>query len=136
VTPRVVLDTNVLVSGLGWRGAPAAIVDAVHAGRLTLITSPALLAELERVLGYPKLARVFGDTQPIVDLVAASSRVVIPQHRLRLLDDETDNRVLEAAIAGEAAAVVTGDREMLALGDVEGIPILTVAAFHGRLPQG
>jgi predicted nucleic acid-binding protein len=46
---RVVLDTNVLVSGLGWSGPPAAIINAVTAGEVTLMSSPALIAELRRV---------------------------------------------------------------------------------------
>ena len=58
---RVVLDTNVLVSGLGWSGSPDAIIDAVTAGELTLLSSPALIAELRRVLSYPKLAKVFAN---------------------------------------------------------------------------
>jgi len=57
----VVLDTNKPVSGLGWSGPPAQILDAVLAGQLVLASSPALLAELERVLSYPKLARAFPD---------------------------------------------------------------------------
>jgi len=58
---RVVLDTNVLVSGLGWSGPPAAIVEAVTAGKLTFLSSPALITE-RRVLNYPKLAKVFRET--------------------------------------------------------------------------
>ena len=57
----VVLDTNTLVSGLGWSGPPSVIVDAVLAGELLLVSSPLLLSELERVLAYPKLAPVFPD---------------------------------------------------------------------------
>ena len=58
MTPRAVLDTNVIVSGLGWSGAPAAILDAVSDDRLVLVTSAPLLAELRRVLEYPRLAKV------------------------------------------------------------------------------
>jgi len=63
VTPRVVLDSNVIVSGLGWSGPPARILDAALDGRLVLVTSPPLLAELRRVRGYPKLAKVIARAQ-------------------------------------------------------------------------
>lgn len=59
MTLRAVLDTNVIVSGLGWSGPSARIVDAVLAGRCTLLSSTALLDKLQRVLAYPKLAAVF-----------------------------------------------------------------------------
>ena len=49
----VVVDTNTLVSGLGWPGPPSVIVDALLAGELVLVSSPPLLDELERVLVYP-----------------------------------------------------------------------------------
>jgi uncharacterized protein len=51
---RAVIDTNVLLSGLLWRGAPHRLIEAVRAGALTLITSPALLAELGEVVHRPK----------------------------------------------------------------------------------
>ena len=47
---RAVVDTNVLLSGLFWRGRPHALIEQVRAGTLTLISSPALLAELAEVM--------------------------------------------------------------------------------------
>jgi putative PIN family toxin of toxin-antitoxin system len=107
VTPRVVLDTNVIVSGLGWRGAPAAILDAVGDGRLALVTSAPLLAELRRVLEYPKLAKVIQGGAQLTDLVAASGIVVVPNRVLTVVSDDDDNRVLEAAIEGDADYITT-----------------------------
>lgn len=69
MTPRAVLDTNVIVSGLGWHGPPTTIIDAALDGRLVLVTSPPLLAELRRVLRYPKLAKVIHDAEQLVDLL-------------------------------------------------------------------
>jgi uncharacterized protein len=82
VTPRAVLDTNILVSGLGWGGHPAAILDAVSDGRVVLITSAPLLDELRRVLAYPKLAKVVSDAARLADIIAASSVVVEPDRVL------------------------------------------------------
>jgi len=126
---RVVLDTNVLVSGLGWSGPPAAIVDAVTAGELTLLSSPALIAELRRVLNYPKLANVFANPDAIADLVAGASVQVLTSTRLQTVDDDSDNRVLEAALEGGADYVVSGDDDLLSLGSFQGIPIVTPAVF-------
>lgn len=53
-TMRLVLDTNIIVSGLLWRGPPRAILDHARSGRVTLFTTPALLAELDDVLTRPK----------------------------------------------------------------------------------
>jgi putative PIN family toxin of toxin-antitoxin system len=126
---RVVLDTNVLVSGLGWSGPPAAIVDAVMAGELTLLSSPALIAELRRVLGYPKLANVFANPNAIADLVASTCVQVLTSTQIQVVDDDSDNRVLEAALEGGADYIVSGDDDLLSLGSFQRIPIVTPAIF-------
>ncbi len=122
---RAVLDTNVIVSGLGWRGAPAAVLDAALHGQVTLVTSPPLLAELRRVLSYPKLARVIEGGGKLADLVEASSVVVLPSRAFAVVGDESDNRVLEAAVEGAADYIVSGDEDLLGLGSFQGIAVHT-----------
>jgi putative PIN family toxin of toxin-antitoxin system len=129
VTPRIVLDSNVIVSGLGWSGPPARILDATLDGSLVLVTSPPLLAELRRVLAYPKLARLIKGPQQLVDLVEAASIVVIPLRVLDVVSDESDNRVLEAAVEGAADYIVSGDDHLLTLGTFQRIPVLAPGEF-------
>ncbi|MDA8358661.1 MAG: putative toxin-antitoxin system toxin component, PIN family, partial [Actinomycetota bacterium] len=105
----VVLDTNTMVSGLGWSGAPSVLVDAVPAGELMLVSRPPLLDELERVLAYPKLVHVFNDPAGVTALVRSIADVVEPTSTLAAVADEPDNRVLEAAVEAGVDAVVTGD---------------------------
>jgi len=130
---RVVADTNTLVSGFGWRGPPAAVVDAVLAGHLTLITSPPLLDELARVLHYPKLANVFPDPETIVNLIDTIAETVHPSTRLAIVADEPDNRVLEAAAISQADAIVTGDAGLLAVHVYQEIPLLTTTELLALL---
>jgi uncharacterized protein len=97
---RIVADTNTLVSGFGWDGPPGQVVDTGLSGQVTLVTSPALLGELARVLAYPKLAAVFDDPAVLVAAVAQADADVDPAEHVTVLADEPDNRVLEAAAAG------------------------------------
>lgn len=135
MTARVVLDTNVLVSGLGWAGPSAKILDAVLAGRLALVISLPLLLELQRVLAYPKLARAIPDPAGLAALIADTAIVVHPERTLQAVTDEADNRVLEAALAGAAQYVISGDRHLLAIGVFEGIPIREPAAFLAEIDE-
>ena len=129
-----VVDTNVLVSGFGWpRGAPGQVVDAILAGRFLLVTSPALLDELRRVLGYPKFAAVFDEPDRIVELVRDIAVVIEPRVAVDVVADEADNRVLEAAIAAQVDLVVTGDADLLVLGSYGEVRIATAKAFLGLL---
>jgi uncharacterized protein len=129
VTPRVVLDSNVVVSGLGWPGPPARVLDAALAGRLVLVTRPPLLAELRRVLAYPKLAKILNGGEQLANLVEASGVVVLPTRVIEAVNDESDNRVLEAAVEGAADYIVSGDEHLLVLSSFERIPIVTPAQF-------
>jgi putative PIN family toxin of toxin-antitoxin system len=134
-----VLDTNVVVSALiSPRGAPAEIFRAWHVGRFAYITSPPLLDELARVLSYPRIRRRLGwtdqDRAELLEAVAYAAKLVVPDVRLELIaDDPDDNRVLEAALASEAAYIVSGDRHLLELVSYEGAEIVTPARFAALL---
>ncbi|MGH2853527.1 MAG: putative toxin-antitoxin system toxin component, PIN family [Solirubrobacteraceae bacterium] len=133
MTPRAVLDTNVIVSGLGWGGSSAAILDAVSDGQLVLVMSEPLIDELRRVLAYPKLAKVIDGGAQLADLVAASSVVVAPTRTLAVVRDESDNRVLEAAVEGAADYIVSGDADLLVLGSFNDVPIMAPAEFAAKV---
>ena len=132
-----VLDTNVLVSGLGWRNTvPAHLVDQALAGRFLLVTSPDLLAEVDRVLRYPKLAPVLSEPAAIIDLIRRVSVVVTPGARLSVVNDEPDNRLLEVAVEARADAIITGDRHVLSLGaEYEGIKLMQPRQFLELLEE-
>jgi putative PIN family toxin of toxin-antitoxin system len=102
VIRRAVLDSNVIVSALGWSGAPARIVDGVLAGELVLVTSAPLTAELRRVLAYPKLARAIPDGSRLADLIEMSSVIVEPTDTLAVVEDESPGM---AAYGASRAAI-------------------------------
>ena len=101
-----------------------------------LVTSAPLLAELRRVLEYPRLAKVIQGGAQLADLVAASGVVVAPTRTLTVVSDDDDNRVLEAAIEGAADYIVSGDTDLLDLGSFRGIPILAPAEFAAAVLDG
>ncbi|MFU8891963.1 MAG: putative toxin-antitoxin system toxin component, PIN family [Anaerosomatales bacterium] len=126
---RAVLDTNTIVSGLGWGGPPGAELDAALAGHFQIVTSPALLDELRRVLGYPKLQAVIGDTDELVRLFALAAVVVTPTATVAVSRDPDDDRLIEAALAANADVIVTGDQDLLTLGHMAQIQVLTPREF-------
>ncbi|MGH2971919.1 MAG: putative toxin-antitoxin system toxin component, PIN family [Gaiellaceae bacterium] len=136
---KVVVDTNVLVSALIFPGgAPEAVYRLALDGRIDLATSRPLLAELGRVL-----TDTFGwddaHAEAAVALLIGIAQIVDPDEGVTEIDtDPADNRVLEAALADQAEAIVSGDGHLLALRSWRGIPIEPPAAFlrrpHGLLP--
>ncbi len=128
---RVVFDTNILVSALvftGGRGEAALrrIIDQVD----ILILSRPIVAELLDVLAR-KFARDAEELAHVAVFVTELGELVSPKRRLRIVDDDPDNRILECAVAGHADAVVTGDKDLLALRTYGKIRIVTLREYLG-----
>lgn len=122
--PVAVLDTNVLVSAVAWRGAPHRLYHLCRTGQVQLATSPELINELGRVLRYPKLQLEESDVTAFVGDVVHHARIVRPSTHLKVIEeDPDDNRVLECAVSAEADWVASGDAHLLDLGEFSGIPI-------------
>ena len=138
---RAVLDTNLLISYLLTHRPPIATLIDHHLVRddIVLVTAPELLAELDRVLTYPKLQRYYTDEERtrFVALVMALGEVVdLPETIPRICRDLDDDRLIACAVVGEADVIVSGDNDLLALERVGDIPILTAAQFLAMLEQG
>ena len=135
---RAVADTNVVVSGLLWRGSPRRILDAARAGNIDLFTTAVLLAELEDVLGRKKLAERLASAGVVSrDLVlgyAALASVIKPAEiEPVILGDPDDDAVLACAVAADSDVIVSGDRHLLDLKRYRDIPIVTAAALVAEM---
>ena len=127
--PRVVFDTNILFSAVGWLGNPHHCVQAARQGQCLSLTCEAILAELAEKL---QLKRGFDASKAAVttDEIRAFSKVVaIPGALKVVVADPDDDAVLECAVVGQAQYLVSGDRHLLALGHYQGIQVLKAAEF-------
>jgi len=123
---RLVLDTNVLMSGIFFAGPPARILAAWAEGRFDLLATVEILAEYRRVA--KRLAKQYPsiDVDPVLDLVIRECRIVEPLPvPTDACDDEDDVKFLACAISGRATCVVSGDRALLRASGYEGIEVLT-----------
>lgn len=137
---RVVADTSTIVSGLLWQGAPRQVLDAARAGRINLLTSAALLAELEDVLTRVKFAerlqRVGITPRELILGYAALAPLIEPAQIAPVITaDADDDAVLACAIGAQAEAIVSGDSHLLKLREYQGIPILTATELLLRVPE-
>lgn len=136
--PRLVLDTNVLLSALLFRSASMTwLRTGWQAGNILPLASRDTVSELLRVLGYPR----FGLTAPdrddlLADYLPWCETVTIPTPppTVPKCRDAFDQPFLLLALTGRADALVTGDRDLLALEETFPVPILTPADMKSRLP--
>lgn len=84
---------------------------------------------LRRVLTYPKLQAVIGQTSELVELITLAAIVVEPTETVDIVRDPDDNRLIEAALAGDADVIVSGDQDLLTLQGVGNVRIVTPRDF-------
>ena len=126
---KVVFDTNILVAALvfpGGRGE-AALRRIVEEQDQLVISRP-ILDELLRILGR-KFARDAEELAHAAVFLSELGVLVRPRRRLRVVRDEPDNRILECAVVGRAQAIVTGDKALLALGEYDGVRIISLRDY-------
>ena len=132
---RAVPDTDALISGLVTeQGPPRQILDAWLEGRCTLVTSLYLVEELTHVLSYPRIAeRLRLDEEEVEAILAALlSQTGVTSGQLHLpgvTRDPKDDAVVACAREGEADYIVSGDQDLLVLGEYEGIQVITPRQF-------
>ena len=122
---RIVVATNILISGLFFSGAPSVLVDACFAGDLELVVSPEILAE------YTRVGEEFSGKKPSVDfvrfmelLVDAALRVEAPPLEEAVCTDPDDDKFIACAVAGGAKVIASGDKHLQAVSGYAGIEVL------------
>jgi uncharacterized protein len=134
---RIVLDTNVWLSAILWGGVPGQILEQIERGALQVIGSEAILDELRRTLDRPKLQKRLTQLELEADAVLLAIRqvmIVVSPVSIEVpnLRDPKDAIIVAAAVAGDANVIVTGDQDLLVLGEVEGISMLLPYDFLNR----
>jgi putative PIN family toxin of toxin-antitoxin system len=136
---RVVLDTNVLVSGLTTHDGPSVqIINAVQAEDLQVVISLAIIEEFNEVIIRPNLLQKYPEVSQFVDdlldFLRANAILVEgkPENPL-ILDDPDDDFVVACAIDGQADYIVSGDSHLLELGQYLGIAIMNPRQFVDKV---
>lgn len=132
---RVVLDTNVLVSALLFGGKLAPLVAHWKSGAVIPLFSHATFTEFRKVLTYGRFALKDPEIRVLIEEeVLPWFEVVESGEEIRgVCRDPGDDIFLSCAVAGGADAIVSGDKDLLALGAFRGIPILSVSVFLEQL---
>lgn len=129
---QAVLDTNIVVSALLWGGTPFKLLELATDGRLSLYTSPTLIAELRDVLHRDHLARRLANQHTAIedairfyeDLCMVVSPLSTPRAAPNDIDDD---QIIVCAIAAGAQLIVFGDSDLLVLHPWKSIHILNAA---------
>jgi hypothetical protein len=132
---RTVLDANVYISALlRPEGPPGQIIERfLHDASFAVVLSPTIIDEVLRALAYPKVRRLMRDTAVpelwFEDIVVVADLVSGARHVSGVCADPDDDKYIAAAIEGRATLLVTGDRQLLALVEHDGVRIINPRGF-------
>ncbi len=127
---KVFLDTNILISALGWKGKPRVIFEKCLHGEL--VTSPNQIDELKRVMDYPKFNFTEEQKATFISIILEMARMVEISGKVRVIvDDSDDDAMLETAVVGNVDYLISGDPHLLKLKEFAKVRIVTASEFLG-----
>lgn len=128
---NVVLDTNIFVSGIFWKGESNKTLLAWRDGKFNLVTSLDIILEIIRILKDFKIQLPGGLIKEWTDLIVTNSIIVKPKEKINIVkNDPQDNMFIEAAVAGMAEYIVSQDNHLLQLKSFQNIKIVAPAKFN------
>lgn len=125
---RIVIDTNVLISGIIFGGKPSKIIELLFGKKISVFASPEMVDEYKRIygeLGERYAKRTHNELNEIIN-----SMNILPSHsHIEACRNPDDNKFIECAIDNRCIYIVSGDKDLLVLEQYEDIGILTVSEF-------
>jgi len=121
---KVVLDTNIIISGLNFpKGKPAQILELLAYGVIRNFISESILEETAKILGE----KFFWEKEKTksAKLLNIFSKNIKPKNRLHIIPHQADNRIIECAVAGKVDFIISGDKHLLGIGVYRNIKIVT-----------
>src|SRR3989339_103601 len=128
---KVVLDTNIFISGIFWKGSSNRVITNWKEGKFTLVTSLEVISEIIKVLKDFKIRLSDEIIKEWVDLIVRNSIIVEPKDKIKIVkNDPKDNIFIETAVAGNVDYIVSQDNHLLKLKEFRGIKIITPEEFN------
>jgi len=130
---KVVLDTNVFVSGIFFSGPPYQILEAWRNGKIQLVFSPEILDEYRRVGEILAEDRPIIDLKPILEFVIRNAEIFsAPPLSEAVCEDHDDDKFLACALTSGSTVIVSGDKHLLKVSGYRGIEVLKPRDFVDR----
>ena len=129
---RVVVDTNVLISGVFFGGFPRKILRASVEGRIRACASLEILNEYQEIIREMVQRRQGNIDVSILNPLIQSMEIVEPTSKIEICRDPDDDKFINCARDAQAMYIVSGDKDLLVIQEFENISIVTAKEFCGR----
>ena len=128
---KIVLDTNVLISGIFFSGPPYQVLKAWQVGKINIAISEEILSEYQRVA--QELSKQFPsvDIDHILKIIAIHAEIVDTRgYEVTVCEDPDDNMFISCAIASKTKVIVSGDKHLLKISGYQGIEVFKPRDFE------
>lgn len=127
---KVVLDSNIYISGILFSGNPRLILDLAINGRIDVCISPEIVTELQAVLSRKKFNFSPAIIQALLHEIESLATLVVPSKKYHgVVRDIDDTIIIDCAMESGASYIITGDNDLLSLKEFKGITILSPVEF-------
>lgn len=126
---RVVIDTNVLISAIGWNAKPEECLKMVFEDEVEAFATQPMIDELSEVLEYDKFDFSEKEKQKFLEIIVSEFQFTDPETSVNEAEDSDDNKFLECAISANADYIISGDTDLLELKEYQDITITTPEKF-------
>lgn len=127
---KIILDTNVFISGIFFSGPPSQILKAWQNSRLQIVLSQEILNEYQRVAESLLVKFPTIDILPIIELMTIHGQLIdVEGFDVSVCDDPDDNKFMECAIASNSKIIISGDKHLLNVSGYQGIKVLRPREF-------
>ena len=126
---RVVLDTNILASGIFWKGTPAIVLERWAKDEIQVFTTLEILKEVQETLEELDHTPDKALARHWLLFIAQHSVIISPKTNIKICRDPDDDKFLDCAVSAGAKYIVSGDKDLLSLGRIQSVEIVTPAAF-------
>jgi uncharacterized protein len=126
---NIVLDTNIFISGIFWKGDSYSILGLLNYSIITVTISSEIIAEVYRILSNFKIKMSQEDVDDWIRFIEEKCVIVEPKEKFFIVEDPTDNKFIDCAVAGNASYIITNDKHLLKIKKFRNISIITPKEF-------
>ncbi|MBO4440086.1 MAG: putative toxin-antitoxin system toxin component, PIN family [Spirochaetaceae bacterium] len=130
---KIVLDTNVIISAIFFGGLPEQIIKCLFDGKFSVFASPQIVQEYLET--YTAIHKKYADkgNSAVLQKIIEKSTIIEPKHKISICRDSDDDKFISCALEGKCLYIVSGDNDLLSLGKIENVEIITVSDFLKKI---
>jgi putative PIN family toxin of toxin-antitoxin system len=129
---NIVIDTNVVISGIFFGGYPRKVLNGVIKGEICAYASPEIISEYKEIVDEMIMRKKGVLNSDVIALLIQSMAIINPTTKTDVCRDPDDNKFLECAKDCQALYIVSGDNDLLVLENFEGTQIITAKDFCAK----